>query len=159
VLRRYRLLGEETTIVMRADRQRFLPWALEGGSPGTPSYHIVNPGEGQRVLPQNPMYPVRLAKNDVFVHLGAGGAGVGDALERDPALVLEDVREERLTADYALEVYGVCICGGKVDEGKTSEARARLRSRPRRYGYLRYFLEPLGIKDYEVTAERNLSAR
>jgi N-methylhydantoinase B len=157
IVRRYRMLGAETTIVMRADRQRYLPWPLDGGSPGTPSYHLVMSNGTQRVLPQNPMYPVRLAQGETFVHIGAGGAGVGDPLERDPAQVLEDVREERISADYARDVYGVDV----ADAGKTRQLRAQLRAsrdahRPR---YLEYFLKPLGVRDYRVEAGRNLSAR
>ena len=157
IVRRYRMLGAETTIVMRADRQRHLPWPLDGGSPGTPSYHLVMSNGTQRVLPQNPMYPVRLAQGETFVHIGAGGAGVGDPLERDPAQVLEDVREERISADYARDVYGVDV----ADAGKTRQLRAQLRAsrdahRPR---YLEYFLKPLGVRDYRVEAGRNLSAR
>jgi N-methylhydantoinase B len=161
ILRRYRLLGDETTIVMRADRQRFLPWALDGGSPGTPSYHFVQANGTQRVLPQNPMYPVRLTKGETFVHIGAGGAGVGEPLERDPARVLDDVREERITADYARDVYGVVIANGGVDVAKTQAARRRLRLErdPRKPSYLRYFLEPLGLRDFVCEGERTLSAR
>jgi N-methylhydantoinase B len=142
---------------MRADRQRHLPWALDGGSPGTPSYHLVKSNGSQRVLPQNPMYPLRLAQGEIFVHIGAGGAGVGDPLERDPARVLEDVREERISADYARNVYGVVI----DDAGKTAQLRVDLRrSRdPHKPKYLEYFLSPLGLHHYRLDDGRNLSAR
>lgn len=161
ILRQYRMLGDETTIVMRADRQRFLPWPLDGGGAGTPSYHLVRSDGALRRLPQNPMYPVRLAKDEVFVHIGAGGAGVGDALERDPSKVLEDVREERITAEYAFDVYGVKVAGDAVDEGETRRRRAELRLKrdAARPAYLKYFLEPLGLRDYALEGERNLSAR
>ena len=160
IIRQYRMLGDETLIVMRADRQRYLPWALDGGSPGTPSCHIVNPGPSQRVLAQNPMVPVRLSRGDVFVHIGAGGAGVGDPLERDPALVLDDVREDRISAGYARDVYGVVIADGEVDVQATAAARERLRSHrdARKPEYLRHFLGPLGIRDYAIEGERVLRA-
>jgi N-methylhydantoinase B len=158
VVRQYRMLGDETLIIMRADRQRYLPWALAGGYPGTPSFHVVNPGPSQRVLPQNPMYPVRLGRGDVFRHIGAGGAGIGDPLERDSALVLEDVREERISASYARDVYGVVIAGAKVDEHATAVAREHLRTHrnARKPEYLGYFLGPLGIRNYEIEGERIL---
>jgi N-methylhydantoinase B len=161
ILRRYRMLGAETTIVMRADRQRYLPWGLDGGAPGTPSYHLVKANGSQRILPQNPMYALRLTQGETFVHIGAGGAGVGDALERDAARVLEDVREERISADYARDVYGVAMADGKVDEAATRKLREALRrSRdPQRPKYLQYFLAPLGVRDYRLEGERNLSAR
>ena len=161
IVRRYRMLGAETTIVMRADRQRYLPWALDGGSPGTPSYHLVKSNGSQRVLPQNPMYPLRLAQGETFVHIGAGGAGVGDPLDRDPARVLEDVREERISADYAGNVYGVVVEDGTVQAEKTRQRRVELRASrdPHKPSYLEYFLKPLGLRDYRLEDGRNLSAR
>ncbi len=152
ILRRYRVLGEEIVIVMRADRQRFLPWALEGGQPGTPSFHLVKSAGGQRVLPQNPMGPVNVRRNEVFEHLGAGGAGVGDPLEREPVRVLDDVREERITAAYAFDVYGVAIEDGAVNEKKTVARRHALRlavgtDRP---AYLKHYLEPVGVSEFRL---------
>ncbi len=174
IVRQYRMLGDETLVVLRADRQRHLPWSLDGGAPGTPSFHIVNPGERQRILPQNPMEAVRIGKNEVFCHIGAGGAGVGDPLERDPQAVLDDVREERIDAAYAREVYGVVIApaapAGKVaggagiddlavDAAATTAARAALArsrdtTRPR---YLERFLAPLGIDAFSVDEQGRLT--
>lgn len=161
IVRRYRMLGEETLVVMRADRQRYLPWALDGGSPGTPSYHIVNPGPAQRVLPQNPMEAVQLRRGDVFCHIGAGGAGLGDPLERDPALVLHDVLEERISAAYARDVYGVVVADGAVAETATAQARAGLRAGrdARKPEYLRHFLDPLGVEDFTLDENRILTTR
>lgn len=39
----------------------------------------------------------------------AGGGGYGDPMERDPALVLRDVRDGLLGVDEALRVYGVAV--------------------------------------------------
>ena len=159
IVRQYRMLGEETLVVLRSDRQRHLPWSLDGGAPGTPSFHILDPGPGQRVLPQNPMEAVRIGKNEVFCHIGAGGAGVGDPLARDPEAVLDDVREERIDADYAREVYGVAIANGAVDAEATLRLRADIRATadPKRPRYLARFLKPLGIAEFELDAEGRLS--
>lgn len=168
IVRQYRMLGDETLVVMRADRQHHLPWSLDGGAPGTPSFHIVNPGERQRILPQNPMEAVRIGRNEVFCHIGAGGAGVGDPLERDPRAVLDDVLEERIDADYAREVYGVVIDlaadSMALDETAVDEAatlrerealrRSRDRARPR---YLARFLAPLGIDAFSVDEQGRLT--
>ena len=48
----------------------------------------------------------------------AGAGGWGDPLRRDPARVLHDVREEKLTAAYAEREYGVVI-----DEAAASSTR------------------------------------
>ena len=64
----------------------------------------------------------------------AGAGGWGDPLQRDPARVLHDVREEKLTAGYAEREYGVVIdeAAGTVDEAATTELRRRRVRRDRR---------------------------
>jgi N-methylhydantoinase B len=39
----------------------------------------------------------------------AGGGGYGDPLERDPERVAEDVREEKLSLQYARREYAVVL--------------------------------------------------
>lgn len=159
-IRQYRMLGEDTVVVMRSDRRNFLPYGLDGGFPGTPSWNLVNPGPDQRVLPVMPMEAVHFARNDVFCHIGAGGGGHGDPLERDAALVRDDVHEERITQDYAEAVYGVVFIGGtlEVDEGATIDKRTELSklastSRPT---YLEIFHGSLGIEEFELSGGRYL---
>ena len=162
-VREYRLLGEEARLVMRSDRRMHLPYGLGGGAPGTPSWNIVNPGRSdQRILPVMPMEAVRLGRGDVFCHVSAGGGGYGDPLGRDPAAVFEDVREERITAAYAADVYGVVIGGAPpaIDRAATASRRAELRA-ARAAGdpqpaFLRHFHEPLGISDFTLEGERVL---
>jgi N-methylhydantoinase B len=60
----------------------------------------------------------------------AGGGGYGDALERDPALVLDDVIEGKVTRVHAAEAYGVVIADGPapcLNVTATAALRARLR--------------------------------
>jgi N-methylhydantoinase B len=60
-----------------------------------------------------------------FVFESGGGGGWGDPTERDPALVAEDVRNEIVSREQALEAYGVCVTGtGEVDEDATRRRRA-----------------------------------
>lgn len=73
---------------------------------GLPSWENI-PGE-EKVLPGgNP--PFTLRENDVVLKRAAGGGGYGDPLERDPLLVLEDVREGYVSVEKAVVEYGVCI--------------------------------------------------
>jgi N-methylhydantoinase B len=55
----------------------------------------------------------------------AGGAGYGDALERDPAAVLADVLDGKISTTAE---YGVVLTpdGAAVDEVKTKECREGL---------------------------------
>jgi N-methylhydantoinase B len=159
-IREYRMLGDDTVVVMRSDRRNYLPYGLDGGAPGTPSWNLVNPGPDQRVLPVMPMEAVRFARNDVFCHIGAGGGGHGDPLERDPALVTDDVREERITRGYAAAVYGVVFVADtlEVDGEATDAKRSALRAAPPtgRPAYLELFHAALDITSFELQGERYL---
>ena len=67
---------------------------------------------------------------DVFRHEQPGRGGWGDPLERDPARVLRDVRNERLSLGAARDDYGVVIDVGTwtVDQTRTAQRRAELRA-------------------------------
>ena len=165
-IRQYRMLADETLIVMRSDRRNILPYGLAGGCPGTPSWNIVNPGPGQRIEPVMPMGPIVLGPGDVFTHISAGGAGYGDPLARDPEAVLADIVEERFTVEYARAVYGVVIDPEtlKIDAAASQALRAELieaaRSGPEpRPAYLRLFHAPLGVTEFALEGERTLRLR
>ena len=65
---------------------------------------------------------------DIFRHVLAGAGGWGDPLERDPAAVLRDVRNELLSPAKALADYGVAIDtkGWTVDTAATEARRAEI---------------------------------
>jgi N-methylhydantoinase B len=128
LMRGYRLLADEAVLVMRSDRRDHPPYGLAGGASGTPSWNVINPGHGQRLLPACPMSSVPLVGGDVFLHIQAGAGGFGDPLERDPERVRADVVDELITADYAADVYGVELTGGMVDTDATARRRAALRA-------------------------------
>jgi 5-oxoprolinase (ATP-hydrolysing) len=75
---------------------------------------------GQRVLNKG-------AEAEVFVMTNPGGGGFGDPLERDPALVLDDVEEGIVSSEAALSAYGVVIEQGAVDAEATERRRDELR--------------------------------
>ena len=52
---------------------------------------------------------LELRRGDVFRHEVAGGGGWGDPLERDPALVLRDVRNGMVSLASARDDYGVVL--------------------------------------------------
>jgi N-methylhydantoinase B len=72
----YRILTDEVNLNIRSDRRANLPYGLNGGLPGTPSWNIVNPGPKQRLLPTCPMGGTVLNKDDVFFHVQPGGGGM-----------------------------------------------------------------------------------
>jgi len=107
LVREYRFENEEGTLQLRTDRRRFLPYGLQGGCPGTPSRNVLNPDGERRELPAK--CTLTLRRGDVFRHVLAGAGGWGDPFTRDPERVLRDVREEKLTPEYARREYGVAI--------------------------------------------------
>ncbi len=114
---------------MRADRRDHPPYGLAGGEPGGGSLNVLNPGTAaERKLPTMPMASIPLRKGDVFQHISAGGGGFGAAFAREPELVLDDVREEKVSRQAAEERYGVVIDASlRVDEAATRARRASMR--------------------------------
>jgi N-methylhydantoinase B len=128
VRREYRFLEEEAVLQVRADRERFRPYGLYGGRPGTPSSNVLNPATENRRLTAK--VTTTLKRGDVFRHDQPGPGGWGDPLERDPARVLRDVRNELVSPRSARDDYGVVLdtATWTVDEAATSALRDELRA-------------------------------
>jgi N-methylhydantoinase B len=127
-VRELRFLGDRATLQLRSDKRRFPPYGLQGGEPGTPSAYVLNPGPDEQVLPTMGMSPIQ--HDDILRHHLAGGGGWGDPLERDPALVLADVADEKLSLGYVRDVYGVVVAADAltVDAEATTTLRRQLRA-------------------------------
>jgi N-methylhydantoinase B len=68
-----------------------------------------------------------LGPNDVFASAGAGGGGYGDPLDRDPALVADDVAQGYLSPEFAGSIYGVVLSGAEPEAEATTALRAAMR--------------------------------
>ena len=75
-----------------------------------------------------PMEAVKWYEGDVFSHVSAGGGGCGDPFTRDPARVLADVLDDKVSGEAARELYGVVIEGGAIDEAATRRLRAKAKA-------------------------------
>ena len=160
--REYRFLSEETQMVMRSDRRRFLPYGLNGGCPGTPSWNLKNTGTtSQSAIPVMPMEAVLFKQGETFLHVSGGGGGHGNPLDRAPEAVLEDVREERFTAAYAKDVYGVKILGKApvIDAVATEILQRNMRNRQldiEKPAYLCHFHDSFGITGFHLLGPREM---
>jgi N-methylhydantoinase B len=105
--RDYIFPGHEPIFTTLADRAKFPPWGLFGGGDGRPARYLSLRGGETRTIPSKGTAPVGL-EECVRVET-CGGGGYGPAWQRDPALVLRDVREEKVSAQRARDVYGVVI--------------------------------------------------
>ena len=130
IVRDYRLVGaDEAVLQVRGDRQKFQPFGLYGGKPGDFAKNVINPDSDAPQVPPG-KFMSSMAEGDVFRAMLAGGGGWGDPLERDPARVLDDVLNEKVSAECARLEYGVVIDvdAMQVDEEATLALRARTRN-------------------------------
>lgn len=112
---------------LRGDRRDHPPFGIEGGGPGAPSAHILVSSDGaERLLPAMPMHAFTARAGEVFRLVGAGGGGFGDAFAREPARVLADVVEEKVSVAGAARDYGVAIDPAtlSIDQFATRSLRA-----------------------------------
>jgi N-methylhydantoinase B len=124
--REWRLLAEDATFTIRSDRRAHPPYGFAGGKPGQPSMNRLSSNGRTKVLPTMPMAGMTMRRGDSYYHNGAGGGGYGDPFERDPALVLEDVLDEKVSIEAARRDYGVAIdpVALTVDAQETAKLRA-----------------------------------
>lgn len=129
MVRDFRLL-EEATLQIRSDRRKFAPYGLYGGKPGTLAAGILNPDTSPQDMPSK--FLLTAQPGDVYRMILAGGGGYGEPLERDPECVAADVREEKLSVEYARREYGVVLDSATlaVDHAATAALRQQWRAKP-----------------------------
>ena len=127
--RSWRLL-EETSSVSDLSEPCLVPgYGVLGAYGGAPSTCWVHHGDetywpgGVTGTGKATRFPLQRGDIVQFDKWGAGG--YGDPLERDPASVLEDLREGYISDASAHEVYGVVIRDGVIDVRGTKERRKR----------------------------------
>lgn len=127
-VREFRFL-EEARFTLRGDRRSHPPYGILGGATGAPSAHLLITRDGEtRSLPTMPMESFIAKPGDIFKLIGSGGGGSGDAFQRDPDRVLDDVQEGKVTIAGAARDYGVAINANL--SGIDTVATAKLRRYP-----------------------------
>lgn len=116
----------DTTFTIMSDGTRFPPWGLEQGRPGRPAHFILDPEGKPKRLPSK--VSIVVPKGGRVSVQTPGGGGYGSPLERDPAAVVRDVRDGKVSTRVAREVYGVIFNARTwlVDEQETKAMRQRL---------------------------------
>jgi N-methylhydantoinase B len=103
-LRKDFLFDRPTTFTVLADRTLRGPWGVLGGEDGKPAeYVLVRDGVETRLGAKTTL---EVQAGDTISYRTCGGGGYGPPEERDPALVARDVREGKVSAGRAREVYG-----------------------------------------------------
>ncbi|WP_165241991.1 hydantoinase B/oxoprolinase family protein [Corynebacterium lizhenjunii] len=125
----------DTVMSYCCDRSRSVTWGIEGGLPSIPQGVWLNKGTPDEKFLGALFSNVPVGPGDSFERPSAGGGGFGDALERDPHAVLEDVIDGYVSIRRAAKDYGVVIEAidpeideYTLDEAATTELRAELRA-------------------------------
>jgi N-methylhydantoinase B len=103
------------------------PWGMHGGRDGKAGYVLLRAGTDTEEATGTSHVPM-LAGQVLIDHTGGGG-GWGDALKRDPALVLADVLNEYVSLESARDYYGVVVDRQtlEIDAAATAARRDELR--------------------------------
>ena len=124
--KRFEVLRGEARISHRGERHRTAPWGLQGGGPGASARSTLT-RTGREPISIPSKLEFTMVPGDVLDVWTTGGGGFGDPLGRDPALVLEDVLDRKVSVEAARDDYGVVISERTVDRQATAALRASLR--------------------------------
>jgi len=113
------------TISVEGDGHAHEPWGFQGGVDGrTSQLQLVHAGGKTQSLPSM-LASVAVNKGDRIRAIGGVGGGYGNALERDPELVLADVLDGYLTRKTAKRDFGVVITPrGSINRAATARVRS-----------------------------------
>jgi len=106
LVREYRILSGDALLTVAWGRHLFPPWGAAGGNDGSPNYvEVIRDGE-----PLGPRFGkvsrMPLKRGDVVRLVTGTGGGYGDPREREPALVLKDLRDGIVTREETTQIYG-----------------------------------------------------
>lgn len=115
---------DDTIMSYCCDRARSITWGIEGGLPSIPQGVWLNRGTEDEKFLGALFSNVKVGPGDTFERPSSGGGGFGDALERDPEAVLEDVIDGYVSIERAAKDYGVVIeaVDPEIDEYHLDEA-------------------------------------
>jgi N-methylhydantoinase B len=128
----YRALVDCHTIVT-ADRVKLGCYGVAGGKAGKPFLVTVDPEGEPRTL--GGLVDGEFVPAGTIVRVETtGGGGWGDALEREPELILQDVIQGKVSVEAAFADYGAVVLPEsefglyRLDKGATETRRAELRA-------------------------------
>ncbi len=118
-------MTEAGQISVHDDRWLTYPWGVNGGEPGMRSTKRLLRTDGSEENIPSKCDRIEVQPGDILYFNTWGGGGWGDPLERDPELVLADVKRGLVTLEGAKR-YGVVIGSGSVDTKATERLRANI---------------------------------
>ncbi|HEY7647832.1 MAG TPA: hydantoinase B/oxoprolinase family protein, partial [Methylomirabilota bacterium] len=124
IRRDLRFLADDGKLTNLTDRQRIPPWGLFGGEPGALGRTLLNPGPEEQEIHGKESRD--FVHGDVVSFQQSGAGGYGDARERDPARVRDDVLDGYVSLEAARARYGVVL----DDDGTVNESATRALRHP-----------------------------
>ena len=128
IIRRNRFLVDGT-YSCEGDRQYDPPRGVFGGWDGLVASCRKNPDTGREEALEAKVTGIPFGAGEFIEFREPNAAGYGDPLERDPAMVREDVLDDFTTLELAREAYGVVFSDEQtlaVDEQATAALRKEL---------------------------------
>lgn len=104
IVRKYQALAP-MKVSLLGDRQKFRPWGLMGGKEGMPGEYILIKGNEKHVLPSKTT--ILMDVGDILIVKTPGGGGYGDPKERSKEKIIEDILDQKITREYAIQYYGI----------------------------------------------------
>ena len=109
VIRDVRLLADEGTFGLRVENNLFPAWGVAGGMAGGLSRVVLNPDTPDEREIRAFSDDNHWKRGDLVRIYTAGGGGWGDPLDRDLALVSDDVQDGFVSVEAARRHYGVVM--------------------------------------------------
>ena len=123
--RDYLFNDHDVTFTILSDRDKSGAWGIMGGNEGRKAYYILNPqGEAKAMSSKTTL---DLKPGDTISYQTCGGGGYGPPEERDPSLVLKDVRDGKVSVERAKSIYKTVINlnNWSVNKSETDKLRRK----------------------------------
>ena len=120
------ILAQSGKLAGRGLRETVAAPGLFGGSKGKVGSFVLHPDSNHEVKLPGSFSEYSVESGSIIRVDTPSGAGYGDPLNRDPANVLNDVINGKVSSSGAEKDYGVVIKGRKVDKDSTQRMRNQL---------------------------------
>ncbi len=128
----YKVYNESGAFITASfGRSKYPPWGVDGGQSGDGNYIELLKHDGS-VTRVSKLTNHELEDGEIARLVTSAGGGWGDPLERDPEYVLDDYRDDYVTAEIAREVYGVVLDEDGIDAEATDSLREERRRNTQR---------------------------
>lgn len=123
--RDYQFIDHDASFTILSDRDRWGPHGLFGGQPGKVAQYFLLRGDQE--IPLGSKTTIEIQSGDIISFRSCGGGGYGAPHERDPQLVLRDVREGKVSVERARDEYAVALdtSNWTLNETETRKLRAK----------------------------------